>query len=371
MMALILVLLLAAAGLAIDVGNAFSQRRHANNAVDAAALAATRILVDENTKTSARSGTPILNEIEAILDEHRLPGANLTWDAVYVPRASTENFSASPDDDLGPVTASSPPRNGSRPAANGIRVNATYTVDTFFMRILGQRELAVTARGTGLYAPIGSTIGRELAPLAISVFAFDTIVKTRRSFHVDLQSGWIREEQDRQLLDPTFTFNNIVRPADFAHVSFYNSNLTPQQTGSTACAAYNPPPANPPNSLYFWWCNGSVNRIDIKLIVPVIWGKDVSTSTQRRDLENVIRSRTSSTLIRDSNNRPILLLPVFSNANGNEVEINNFVAVAVRDPVDSERGIELEWLPDYVTAGGLVGQGSGVDTGVYAVNLVR
>src|SRR5262249_52740772 len=81
--ALAFVVLVGALGLALDGANAYNQRRNANNAADAAAMAGTRALLEANENSGDNSDVYLA--IKGYLDTH-LPTSSgtTTWDAYYI-----------------------------------------------------------------------------------------------------------------------------------------------------------------------------------------------------------------------------------------------------------------------------------------------
>src|SRR6476661_2772831 len=84
--ALAFIVLVAALGLALDGANAYNQRRNANNAADAAALAGTRALLDGN-KSGTGTNSDVFLAVQTYLNNH-LPASSgsFTWNAYYIDR---------------------------------------------------------------------------------------------------------------------------------------------------------------------------------------------------------------------------------------------------------------------------------------------
>ena len=96
--ALAFIVMIGALGLALDGANAYNQRRNANNAADAAAMAGTRALLDGNKSGSGKNRDVFL-AVKAYLDSH-LPASSgtLTWNAYYIDRNGNQIGGAIPDD---------------------------------------------------------------------------------------------------------------------------------------------------------------------------------------------------------------------------------------------------------------------------------
>jgi hypothetical protein len=354
--ALAFVLLVGCLGLALDGANAFGQRRLVGNATDAASIAATRTLASELANPvllSYRSsgGTAIRTTIEDFLTSRNdLGGATLTWRAFYVDRLD-------PEGSMGEVVIGGRPPTG----ADGVRVETTIEFPTYFMAALGQRTLNVSGAGTSVYGPLGTAIGQDLVPLALSNTAEQ---KLKDEVEVDLDlRGYLASLPPPYLdplnpdlgFDPTYTFppSDVIASYDIIHVSFAEVTGAPA-TGDDCMAG------TPVDSLTYWWCNGSPNKLRFNRQLPN-GGPDYNflnpTITWRRD------------------NRNILVMPVWAygiDADGNlQQEIKNFIAAEIVS-FDSTTGVlRLRHLPNYATAGAMLGEGSGVPNGVWAVNLKR
>jgi hypothetical protein len=145
-MAVGIVILVLFAALAIDAGNAYTAKREAQNAADAAALAGTRQLVTECSGEGAPSEADILTSI-ANLAQVNYEG--VTAEAYYV------------KEDGSPLNASPLPL-GAVPcgcgvnSARGVQVNITGARDSFFAGLMGQQSMEVKAEAKARYAPITS-----------------------------------------------------------------------------------------------------------------------------------------------------------------------------------------------------------------------
>jgi Flp pilus assembly protein TadG len=338
--ALAFVVLVAFLGLALDGANAFGQRRRVNNAADAASLAATRIMID--IKSDGRQGQVIDDTIrEFLVNDHSIDAATSTWQASYVSRDT-------PDTIIGPVVDNMAPPNN----ANGVRVDLTLTFDTFFMGVLGQRTLTVGATSTSIYGPLGTAVGQDLIPLAISDAAMNTLLH-QGHIRVDLRGkimnayGYLAPGEQ---LPPEIA--DVVTDANFAHVSFRNVAGAPE-TGNDCL--------NPTltENLTYWWCQGTPNQLSINRELPSgdpTWGA------------------LSSAIIYRASHRPTAVVPVFvplpDGHGGIYFQLAYFVAVTI-DYNYSMESVRMTLLNNYVSAGAMIGEGSGVETGVWAVNLKR
>jgi len=138
LIALAFAALLALLALAIDGGNAYAQRRRAQNAADAAALAGTRRLWE--IRRQGGSETDLLIAMREAIDAHgvfNVDGAPNAFEAFYV----DENGQV-----LGPVGSGSIP-----PAARGVQVTVINRFDAFFAGVFGFDPMEVRAMATALY----------------------------------------------------------------------------------------------------------------------------------------------------------------------------------------------------------------------------
>jgi Flp pilus assembly protein TadG len=340
LVALAFVLLVAMLGLALDGANAFGQRRRVSNAADAASLVATRVLIEQHRISG--TGTPINDAIDTYLsDRHDIDRAAVTWTAFYVERDARDVRLAPVENAVAVPTA-----------ADGVQVNVTFNFDTYFMGIFGQNQLVATSSGTSIFGPLGTAVGQDLAPLAVSVSAWETI-KDEGTVRFDLKSELADDYAMR--FPPEPLPDDVVTEANLAHVSFRDvtgAPVTGNDCGSTT----------PVETLTYWWCQGSPNRLRINRELP-----DGS----------VTYSLLSTAISWRINNRPLVVFPVYADTirfeHGSPVpflQLVNFVAMEVKS-IDSDGVLTAELVQDYATSGAMVGDGSGVETGVWAVNLVR
>ncbi len=343
MVALALVLLVAMVGLALDGANAFGQRRRVSYAADAASLAATRTLIQQ--QRIGGSGAPINSAIQDFLTSgHQIDASNLTWTAFYVQRDA-------PDVTVGTVDDSTTvPSN-----VDGVQVNVSFSFDTYFMRIMGMRMLSVGTSGTSIYGPLGTAVGQDLAPLGISVTGLEVIKNAGESsnFRLDLRGNIAAAAA--AAIPPQPIPDDVVTEANLAHVSFREVAGAP--TTGNDCGS-----STVEETLTYWWCHGSPNKLRINRELPF--------GTPNFPLLN-------SAISWRSTNRPLAVLPVYATVirfQGGSPQIFyqlvNFVAVDLRG-LDSDGALRGRLVEDYATSGSMVGEGSGVETGVWAVNLKR
>lgn len=332
--ALCFVVLVACLGLALDGANAFGQRRVVANAVDAAALAGARELIARRDQGSG--GTHINKAIEEFLtDQNGLAADDLSWQAFYVDRLS-------PDGSLGQVV------NGARPpsGADGVRVELSYSFPTYFMGVFGRGSLSVSGRAAAVYGPLGTAVGQDLAPLALSRTAQE-ILEDEGDVTIDMR-GKLADANFWDI-NPALLPPDVITQANIAHVSFANVDEEPE-TGDDCVAG-------PADSLTYWWCQGSPNKLRI--------------NRELRATATVNYGRLNSAIGWREDHRPVMVLPVYADVGPDEYQLVNFIAVEIRGYNDSMGTLEVRYLPDYATAGAMIGDGSGAETGVWAVNLTR
>jgi Flp pilus assembly protein TadG len=330
--ALAFVLLIGALGLAIDGANAFGQRRRIANATDAAALAASRELIA--VQRDSGDGSAINSVIRDFLTgRHGITADQISFSAFYVARENPDLALAAVTDGVLPPTD-----------ADGVQVSVTFAFDTYFMGAFGLRELSVGTTGTAVYGPLGTAIGQDLAPLAISVTGLE-IIKRHGTVNLDVR-GYLAEEVFFSIVPITLP-DNVISEADIKHVSFRNVAGAPV-TGDD-CAS-----TTPTETLTYWWCNGSPNQLRINRELPdgtPTWNRLFAAADWRRA------------------NRPLIVLPVYADVG--YYQLVNFVALELVQVNQTTGVIRARHVENYATAGAMVGDGSGVETGVWAVNLTR
>lgn len=171
--ALVLSLVVFAAGLVIDGGNGLAQRRAAQNASDFAAMAGARVIAqyiagDTTNGTDANVKAAITTEIA------RNGGKPILFSAPDGPRYVSATGAllgyVGTGSILGPTCASNP--NG---CAAGVQLNSSRDWKPFFLGLFGIDKWATSARATakGGYSLAGPTPG-SLFPAGISLAFFQT-----------------------------------------------------------------------------------------------------------------------------------------------------------------------------------------------------
>ena len=343
LVALALLVLVAVAGLGLDGANAFNQRRNTVNAADAAAMAGTRALIDVQRSGAATS--TICQTAQTYLNQHSLDqgtlGSSFPWQAYYADRFGNRGAQAC----NGNSVVSSPSS-----SVKGIAIDVHYTFNTLLMTVLNRNDLTVDASATAIYGPLGSTVGEYLIPLTLSQDAAEDIMDPANSggFVFGSNSGFFQ-----------------VQAGNFGQVSFDPEGSN--QTGNFGqdCDVDGPDGADHPDSQTYWWCQGSQYDVNIGDTL------DAQTGTIASSLADEIQWRMT--------HRPDALVPVFSYSEGTGdnavVTIVGFLPIHltgfdVSGP-NSSRWISATYSSSnpMITAGSI--NSNGLDTGVYAINLVR
>ncbi len=204
-------LLLLVAGLVIDGGTAFLNRRNAQNAADVAALAGTKQLADFYV---GKDGFRVHRAISDSLVANGCSGA-CTWTARYVGPRSGASFV-----DLGPVGVddAAPPK-----GALGVKVDVTRRPHTYFLGVIGQGSWTVKTTATAVSGRPGGAPTGKLLPIAIwklpdlkmgTIYALTNGKDAPGNFG---WLGWFGANSSKSLADSICTPNNpsFTLPASF------------------------------------------------------------------------------------------------------------------------------------------------------------
>jgi hypothetical protein len=158
--ALVLTVLLAFAGLAIDGGNAFLQRRQAQNAADAGSLAGTRVLSELIVVCDNEEGIDDGDVAAAVTNVIETNGFSVaegsTLTAYYVDKDSTRQGVVGAQD------------GGNIPAkATGVEVELGAAFPTHFMKVVGIKKGSVAVDATAMTGRIIQYSGRGLLPVGV------------------------------------------------------------------------------------------------------------------------------------------------------------------------------------------------------------
>jgi hypothetical protein len=342
--ALAFIVLVGALGLALDGANAYNQRRNANNAADAAAMAGTRALLDANENSG--ENRDVYQAVEAYLDTH-LPSSKgtLTWNAYYIDRNGNQIGGAIPDDsdDVQEVDIADATK------VRGIAVDLQFTFKTFFMPLLGRNDLMVAGYGLGLVGPLGGATGPDLIPLAISDTAardWQTSGDTTHSWSMGVYTS------------TTGLSSRAIDQTDLRLISLKPGGATPSTGSGGDCGS-----STEVDSLIYWWCNGTSYNVET---TPDVLNSLSMPPPSGSGLKNVIRTdRIGEDVL-----MPVYNLLDFSTG---EVKIVGFIAVHLTDYEDTGtyKGVlKGQLIGYYLAPGPISGESSGFfDT--YAINLVR
>lgn len=374
-LALTLLLLVAFAGMAIDGALAFAWRRNVMNSADGAALIATRaLIVDRGSVTGAAVTNAVRTYLQAELDV-----AEPDFELTYV------NGAGRPIGLVGTGLAPS--------EARGIQITVRYTFDTYLMGILGQPTLTVRGVSAARFGNGGTLIGELLAPIGLLPEAAEFFRTNPDNALVDL-SG-VLEERNNQIqtdflngkypyleryqdhpdwVDPeTFVKRWQVRP-----VALRMGSAAPPSLGSGASC-----PTVSTDTLKSWWCFGAHRAVNTRI------AGDGDQIALAMDLIGVAPydSALNATLLSGGflNARldREIIVPVLAEASDSDqwsgaspvYVIEYFMALRLSDIDPTTGTIRIDYLPRYLTNGGLMGSNNNVERGdpceVCVVNLVR
>jgi Flp pilus assembly protein TadG len=175
-------LLLLIAGLVIDGGTAFLNRRDAQNTADIAALAGTKQLADYYLKKAP------LDVFGTILRSATANGcvAPCTWTATYVGPRSGTSFT--------PIRAVGAGDTAPPTGALGVRVDVTRRPRTYFLGVIGQTTWTISTTATAASGkPNGAPAG-QLLPIAmwqLPEFKTGTIYSLTNGKDAPGNFGWL------------------------------------------------------------------------------------------------------------------------------------------------------------------------------------
>ncbi len=326
--ALVIVVLIGVAGLGMDGANAFNQRRNVANAADAASIAGTKQLIAER-KAGTNSNASVCSAVSDYISNHKLTqGVSVTWTASYVDSSAT----ASPAFCTDSVATGTIPTS---PNPRGVQVNITYTFGTMFMSLFGRSTLPATGTATALYGPLSSYTGGDVVPFAVSQNVVNKIVGKNG---VDINTGYLGE-------------------GNFGSVVFNPSSPNNGNGNDCTSSTYK-------DTQTYYWCKGSPKY-------PVYIGEELPGNPGMVDhsLETEVLTHKDK----------VMLIPVYGTTDGNGANttytIVGFLAVRLNSANlsgsshDPTRGFNVDYV-SYTTSAGAFSNGS-VDTGVYAINLVK
>lgn len=155
------------AGLAVDGGNAFLNRRTAQNVSDLAAVAGTTVIAEFYTKSPSITSADVYNAIASRVAANNCVSTSeepCSWTASYVDGGEAVT---------GPVTATGAIPHTSQsvsdpPPTQGVVVHVTRQPRTFFLGVIGQSQWTIHTDATALTARVPSVPPGALLPIAIN-----------------------------------------------------------------------------------------------------------------------------------------------------------------------------------------------------------
>lgn len=341
LVALALIVLVGAAGLGLDGANAFSQRRNAQNAADAAAMAGTSVLLQQQKANGSNSA--VYTAVRDYLNNHGIDASNSSnWQAYYVTSYAGARGSQVSSSGSVPTRAS---------GVIGVAVDLSYSVNTLFMGMLGRSSLAVSSTATAVAGPLGSPPnGGDLIPLTLS---YD-VANDMKSHPGDVAIFGTE----------TGAYKGV--PGGFGGVNLIpNISHTPNGNGTADC------PGAQLDNPRSWWCNGTSHEIDI--------GDQLLSNPGQ--VSNALQTEIEWR----ADNRPVGLVPIFDIVSGSganaQYQIVGFLAIellnrAGHDDIQltgnpDDRHISAKYVNFFTTTGSINTDPSALDTGVYAINLIK
>lgn len=166
MFTIMLVVLILVTGLVVDGGNAFLNRRDAQNSSDIAALAGTKRLADYYVKgTAFTASNNAYTAIQTRMTQNGCTTAGgCTWTAHYIGPRTGSTFQ-----DLGLVGATDTVVPGaiSGTKAMGVKVDVTKTAQTYFLGVMGQNGWTIKTTASAMSGqPTGAPAG-QILPIAL------------------------------------------------------------------------------------------------------------------------------------------------------------------------------------------------------------
>ena len=176
-----LVLLFMVAGLVIDGGTAFLNRRDGQNAADIAAMAGTKRLADQQRGVI---GPSVYDTIRSSMTANGCTTA-CDWTAAYVGPRVGAIFS-----DLGPVG----PEARRRPGRWGSPLGVTRRPGTYFLGVIGQTHWTIQAKATAVAGIPNGAPADQVLPIAVwrlPVFHTGTIYALTNGTDAPGNFGWL------------------------------------------------------------------------------------------------------------------------------------------------------------------------------------
>jgi Flp pilus assembly protein TadG len=278
LMAFVMVGLIALVGLALDGGNLFLQRRQVQNAVDASAMAGTRILAQAICNEPSIGDAKIAEAVYGFAESNGIDNPQENVTATYI------NFDLQ---NLGTVGSGSIPV-----GATGISVDVSAEEDTYFIRLVGIDSFSVNAQAAAMTSPPspGSPVS-GIRPVAVPLdvlnyvgvgdeltFQFGNKCNDGTSCAVSWTAhgggtqshrGWValgwafNQGEDPDY--PRTVIKNVSNPTSRTGWRTATTPTPPMLTPSAACTAtlFTPAPvsANPPSPRLLWATSSSCRSL--------------------------------------------------------------------------------------------------------------
>jgi hypothetical protein len=191
-LALGMIVLLLFVGLAVDGGTVYMERRHSQNAADAAALAGTRLLA------GAICGKPGTDDAAIWAEVVRIVGSNKVQNPASSVRADYNNKDETV---LGPVGGGGIPT-----GATGVSATVEISRSTYFMTLIGIAESSASAPAVAMTGPIDRFSGGML-PIAVPLSVVETLEPDEEFYVLETNQhkggGFCRQADDVCIGDPT------------------------------------------------------------------------------------------------------------------------------------------------------------------------
>lgn len=348
LVALLLVVLVALVGLAVDGANAFAQRRNANIAADAAAMAGGRALLVANLDSSQNHDSTIYRAIDSYLNSHLAdgPAGSITWTAYYISKVGSPIGSPIADDsDAVPVVKGINEASGD---IRGISLELHYTFNTFFMPLMGRDTLNAQAYGLAFVGPLGGASGLDIVPLAIN-----------RTW----ASPWSRSATgtawDIDMFKSTVTTSasGHIGTVDLRQMTLLPDGPAPPLGSADDCDSYSETAFE--DNLSYWWCRGSPHRMV----------SDTEQSTIAAPVNSSLKSAVDWRI--SHSERSTVLFPVYERLSHDSTisyNIRGFMAIRL---VSRSGDVVRGELVKYYSAPGPINGNTTSFFGTFAINLVQ
>jgi Flp pilus assembly protein TadG len=222
--ALSLVAIILAVGLVIDGGNAWSQRRSAQNLADFAALAGTKVIAANLAFAGTQTNTTVKAAVEASLSSNGLATTVLGTD-----------YSASYVDVSGALVAGYGPTGAIPAGVVGVQVSPSRSFRTYFLGVVGMPSFTASATATARAGSINPTVGGpggNLVPIAVNLA---TIAAT-----TECPAGAVAGSATPGCTPLAMTQGDSVAPGQFQWMSWDGTGDTPY-----LCSILGPPANSP------------------------------------------------------------------------------------------------------------------------------